>query len=153
MADVVGKVVNYYEKTKRSGGKYLQVVVEVNGETLQFICTDQDTMNAVRNSVDKDLSFYTFASRDGTATFMNLPKPKGGSSSSGRSGGSRPPASTGGGSDNRNLSFACSYAKDIVVATINQGKLSSLEEIKAAILDLEYFFMQLLEPTDPPDPF
>lgn len=109
-----GTIISFFEKTKKAGGNYLNVIASVDDSPVQYICTDAATMEAVKNHVGKEMDYYTFKSKDGTATFMSLPK----------DGGARPAYSGGSfkkADASRNESFACAYAKDIVVALIDKG--------------------------------
>lgn len=137
-----GTVVSFFEKTKKAGGMYLNVVMQIEGNQTQFLCTDAATIEKVKVSVGQPIDFYTFKSKDGSATFMSLPK-GGGSASSSSS------ASAGGSwkkSDaSRNESFACSYAKDIVIALINKDLIKA-DLVEGSIKDYVNVFLELLNP-------
>jgi hypothetical protein len=132
-----GTIVSFFEKQKKMGGVYLNVAVSVDGNQTQFLCTDEATMAAVRGNIGKPMEFYTFKSKDGSATFMSLPKEgwaKSGASGGGFSGAKRSDPA-------RVESFACSYAKDIAVALINAGLIKQSTEIKIVLEENFDFFM------------
>ena len=120
---MTGKVISYFEKKAKTGKTYLNVQMEVEGATVQYLCTDEAAIEKVMKSVNETMEFYTFKSKDGTATFMALPK-----------GTKQPsPTPTPTAPDNRNNSFALSYAKDIVCHCIDKGIITKSTEIDATL--------------------
>lgn len=149
-----GTVTSFFEKQKKAGGSYLNVVMTVDGgNTAQYLCTDENTMKMVRNSINKEMDFVTFPSKDGSATFMSLPKGAGSGGNNVASTQASGAATYAGGyakratQESRNESFACAYAKDIVVALIAKGNLESSEGITGALGSLIDFFMTKLNTT------
>lgn len=140
-----GTVISFFEKTKKTGGTYYNVVVKEGEAQNTYLCTDPATMAAIKDGVNKELSFYTFKSKDGTATFMSLPK------ESGASGGAK---SYSGGFKKtdpaRNESFACAYAKDLVVSLINNGQIGDADTTTADLITqstqaLEVYYAYFLD--------
>lgn len=134
-----GQIVSFFEKTKKAGGSYYNVAVEIDGNQVQYLCTDAATMEAIKGNVGKQMDFATFKSKDGTATFMTLPKS---GSNGGTSTGYNPSYRKAPPEGERYTSFAASYAKDIAVACINQGMLKQSGEIDATI---DHYFSYFLE--------
>jgi len=171
---MVGKVISFYEKAKKAGGSYLTVLMEVNGQQVQYLCTDPATMDVVSNSVNSTIDFYTFQSKDKTATFMTLPK---GTQNLQQAPQQAPQQVTQPKESltdvpehvpehveelktkathyyprnqmaGKNESFAASYAKDIAVACINQGIIKESKGIDATIRHYNSLFLELMNPTE-----
>ena len=121
-----GTVVSYFEKKSKAGKAYLNVQMIVEGNQVQYLCTDDAAIAKVKSSVNEEMEFYTFKSKDGTATFMALPK-EGGQS------GYKPKSFTPVPEGDRNKSFALSYSKDIVCHCIDKGIVTTSKEIDATL--------------------
>lgn len=121
-----GTVVSYFEKKSKAGNPYLNVQMMVEGNQVQYICTDAAAVRKVMQSVNEEMEFYTFKSKDGTATFMALPKAADAQVSQKQY---APKTETG-----RNNSFALSYSKDIVCHCIDKDIIKTSQEIDATLL-------------------
>lgn len=121
-----GTVVSYFEKKSKLGKPYLNVQMMVEGNQVQYICTDDALVRKVMQSVNEEVEFYTFKSKDGTATFMA--SPKSGQAAPATKSYTQPTDS------GRNNSFALSYAKDIVCRCIDKGTVSTSKEIDATLI-------------------
>jgi hypothetical protein len=126
-----GTVVSYFEKKSKAGKAYLNVQMTVEGNQVQYLCTDDAAIAKVRESVNEEMDFYTFKSKDGTATFMALPK-SGTSQTSQEAAKSKSFTPIQDGS--RNNSFALSYSKDIVCHCIDKGIVNTSKEIDATLI-------------------
>ena len=111
----------------------MNVQMNVAGQEAAYLCSDAATMAAVKANIGRIISFYTFASKDGSATFMSLPK----SDKATTAAAALPAATTAAAAPaaqtsyqniggDRNASFACAYAKDIVVAMINKDLVTDI---------------------------
>lgn len=123
-----GTVVSYFEKKSKAGKAYLNVQMTVEGNQVQYLCTDDAAIAKVKSSVNEEMEFYTFKSKDGTATFMALPKTQAAAPVSA----AKVPYTQIG--ENRNNSFALSYAKDITCHCIDKGIVNTSKEIDATLI-------------------
>lgn len=131
-----GTVVSYFEKKSKVGKPYLNVQMMVEGNQVQYICTDDTLIRKVMQSVNEEVEFYTFKSKDGTATFMALPKAADAPKTA--------PKAYQPVEGDRNKSFAASYAKDIVCHCIDKEIIKTSQEIDATLIHYFNLCMGLL---------
>lgn len=132
MKGIISAITEQQKKDK--SGTYLRVQVMSDGKMSELICIDPATQTAVKGNQNKEMEFDTFPSKDGTATFMALPRKSGGKSSY-----------TKRNDAGRDTSFAASYAKDVTVAAIAQGIVKDSVSIDKTLEHYFDLFMNLLK--------
>lgn len=137
-----GTIVSFIEKQRKSDGSvYLTVLMNEGGKQAQYFCSDEKTIAYVRDNVGNEFEYTTSKSKDGSSTWMSLPKGEA----------AKKPwspvkkASSG----DRDNSFAASYAKDIAVACVTAGLVKDYKEIKGVVVDYFDIFLGLMNQKEP----
>ena len=139
-----GTIVSFIEKQRKSDGSvYLTVLMNEGGKQVQYFCSDEKTIAYVRDNVGDEFEYTTSKSKDGTSTWMSLPK--------GEVKKAWVPVKKVNAGD-RDGSFAASYAKDIAVAFLNNGLIvqEKCKETTDAVLTHYFnYFLGLMNQKEP----
>ena len=143
-----GTIVSFIEKQRKSDGSvYLTVLMNEGGKQAQYFCSDEKTIAYVRDNVGNEFEYTTSKSKDGTSTWLSLPKGE----VAKKVWTPAYPAKKANTGD-RDNSFAASYAKDIAVAFLNNGLIvqEKCKETTDAVL-IHYFnvFLELMNQKEP----
>jgi len=133
-----GTVVSFFEKKRQKDQSiYLTVLMNVDGTEAQYFCSDAKTMEMVRDKVGAEIEVETFKSKDGSATFITLPKTNVFKPFTKKV------------EVNRDPSFAASYSKDITIACINNGIVKGSKDIDATLSHYFNYFLSLMNQKEP----
>ena len=142
-----GTIVSFIEKQRKSDGSvYLTVLMNEGAKQVQYFCSDEKTIAYVRDNVGNTFEYTTSKSKDGSSTWMSLPK--GEVAKKPWTTGFTPKSARGNAGD-RDNSFAASYAKDIAVACITAGLVKDYKEIKPIVVDYFDIFLGLMNQKEP----